>query len=234
MELHVHQVQRRRLTEDIVDQLVSLIESDKLKHGDKLPPERELMKQFGVGRSSLREATGSLALMGVLDIRPGSGTYVAVSKEELFAKPFDRRVPIGLNRIKEFVEARCVLEEAIVGLAAERASGADIDELRCHLTEMESNRRNPRRMVTASMSFHVTLAKASHNGLLLNFLLQIRNLLRHWMEVGLLVPGDYDLSIEEHGRILSAIEAHDVERAQSMLRRHIESGGRRFASTTPV
>ena len=228
--LGLNQVKRRRLTEEIVDQIVSLIVSGKLKRGNKLPPERELMKQLGVGRSSLREAIGSLSLIGVLVVRPGSGTYVTVSREEFLAKPLSWGIPMGQARTQELVEARRILEEAIAGLAAERASEADIAEMRYHLTQMKTNRRHLRKVINADMSFHETLAKASHNSLLLSFLLQIGNLLRSWKEETLLIPGVYDSAVEEHEKILSAIEEHNAERARAALCRHLESVGDALAS----
>ena len=229
-KLKLNQVTRRRLTEEIVDQLVSLIVSGKLKRGNKLPPERELMKQLGVGRSSLREAIGSLSLIGVLVVRPGSGTYVTVSREEFLAKPLSWGIPIGHGRTQELVEARRILEEATASLAAERASEADIAEMRYHLTQMKTNRRHLRKVINADMSFHETLAKASYNSLLLNFLMQIGNLLRSWKEETLLIPGVYDSAVEEHEKILSAIEEHNAERARAALCRHLESVGDALAS----
>jgi len=229
-KLKLNQVTRRRLTEEIVDQLVSLIVSGKLKRGNKLPPERELMKQLGVGRSSLREAIGSLSLIGVLVVRPGSGTYVTVSREEFLAKPLSWGIPIGHARTQELVEARRILEEATASLAAERASEADIAEMRYHLTQMKTNRRHLRKVIIADMSFHETLAKASYNTLLLNFLMQIGNLLRSWKEETLLIPGVYDSAVEEHEKILSAIEEHNAERARAALCRHLESVGDALAS----
>ena len=81
MELRINQIVRKRLTEEIIDQLTSLIERGELTSGDKLPPERRLMRQFGVGRSSVREAVGALSLTGVLSVRPGSGTRVISSAD---------------------------------------------------------------------------------------------------------------------------------------------------------
>jgi len=230
IERHVRQVERRRLTEEIVDQLVSLIASGRLKPGDKLPPERVLMKQLGVGRSSLREAIGSLSLMGVVTVRPGSGTHVAVSGEEFLAKPLSWGIPMGRGRLQELIEARRVLEEAIAGLAAEKASEAEITEMRYHLAQMKTNRRNQRKVVKADLSFHIAMARASHNTMLLGFLRQIRNLLRSWVEKALLVPGVYDSTLEEHSEILSAVEARDVEGARLALRRHLKSVGDALAS----
>lgn len=230
MESPIKQVERRQLTEAIVDRLVSLIARGKLKRGDKLPPERVLMKQLGVGRSSLREATGSLSLMGVLTKHPGSGTHVNASREEFLAKPLSWGIPMGRGKIQELIEARCILEEAIAGLAAEKASEAEIAEMRQHLTHMEANRRSLRKVIKADMSFHIAMAKASHNTVLLGLFTQIRNLLRSWIGKTVVVPGVYDSALEQHAEILRAIEARDAEGARSALRRHLKSVGDALAS----
>jgi GntR family transcriptional repressor for pyruvate dehydrogenase complex len=222
LELKLRQVEKRRLTEEIVDRLVSLIASGKLKPGDRLPPERELMQQLGVGRSSLREAIGSLSLTGVLTVRPGSGTFVTLSHEEFLAKPLGWGIPMGPGRVQELIEARRILEQAIVALAAERASETEIAEMKRHLLLMNTSRRNRRKFIKADMTFHATLAKASHNNVLQSLFLQIRNLLRSFTEKILLVPGAYDSVISGHGEIFSAIEARDVEGARSALGRHLD------------
>jgi len=225
MKLPIKQVERSRLTEKIVDRIVSLIASGELKRGDKLPPERVMMKQLGVGRSSLREAIESLSLMGVLTRHPGSGTHVSVSGEEFLAKPLSWGIPLGRGRLQELIEARRILEEAITALAAEKASEAEIAEIRHYLAEMKANHRNRRKVIKADLSFHIAMAKASHNTVLLGFITQIRNLLRSWIDKALLVPGVYDSTVEEHSEILSAIEAHDVEGARLALRSHLKSVG---------
>jgi len=222
LELKLRQVEKRRLTEEIVDRLVSLIASGELKQGDKLPPERTLMKQLGVGRSSLREAIGALSLMGVITVRPGSGTYLTLSPEKFLAKPLGWGIPMGRGRVQDLIEARRILEQAIVALATERASEAEIAEVKQHLSHMNANRRNLRKVINADMAFHASLAKASHNDVLQSLFLQIRNLLRSFTEKILLVPGAYDSVISGHGKIFSAIEARDVEGARSALNRHLD------------
>lgn len=221
----VRQVERRRLTEEIVDQLVSSLASGKLKRGDKLPPERVLMKQLGVGRSSLREAIGTLSLTGVLTVRPGSGTYITISQEEFLSKPLSWGIPMGYSRVQELIEARHTLEQAIAGMAAERASEADVAKISDQLAQMKNNRGNLRKVMKADVSFHTEIAKASNNTVLLNFMLQIRKLLQSWMEKAFSVPGVYDSTIEEHGEILNAIEMHDVERARAAVSKHLSSVG---------
>jgi DNA-binding GntR family transcriptional regulator len=80
------QIEKRRLTDLVIDQLVAMITKGGLQAGDKLPPEPELMKRFGVGRGSLREAVGALPLIGLLTVRPGSGTQVSMSASDKAAK----------------------------------------------------------------------------------------------------------------------------------------------------
>jgi DNA-binding FadR family transcriptional regulator len=88
---------------------------------------------------------------------------------------------------------------------------------------MKANRRNLRKAANADMAFHTALAKASCNNLLLSFLLQIRNLLRSWIESVLLIPGRYDNAIEAHSSILRAVAEHDIEGARIELRKHLDS-----------
>jgi len=224
MKIEMKTIKRRRLTDQIVDQLVSLIGSGKLKKGDKLPPERELMKQLGVGRSSLREATGALILTGVLTSHPGHGTYVTVSPHEYQSRPFAWYMQMGREKIEELVEARIVLEQAIVGLAATKNEEADIAEIRNYLGLMKSLKKNYRKFFQADLSYHFALAKASHNDTLFGFLSELRHLMQLWLKQTVRPERIYGIDdiIKDHEEVLDAVEAHDVERAQSELYRHLK------------
>ena len=222
MKLNIKRAQGRRLTEEISEQLVSLIVNGNLKKWDKLPPERELMKQFGVGRGTVRQAIGSLSLMGVLVVRPGSGTYVTVTKEELLAHPLSWGTPVGRHMVQELMEARHFLETVIVELAAQRAREDDITEMRHCLTQMKAIKGNVNSMMTYDMSFHAALARASRNTQLFSFFLQIRNSLLGLGEQVLSIPSVYEKAVEGHAKILSAIEAHDVEGAKTELSNHLD------------
>src|SRR3989339_1478998 len=87
MKQNSMRIERKRVTDQIIDQMISMITDGKFKPGDKLPPEPALMEQFGVGRSSLREAIGALSLIGMLTVRPGYGTHVSASLGESASKP---------------------------------------------------------------------------------------------------------------------------------------------------
>lgn len=231
MKLHIKQVQRKRLAEEIADQIVSLIVKGSVKQGDRLPAERELMKRFNVGRGSLRQAIGTLSMVGVLNARAGSGTYITVTREELLSNSLSWGTQIKRHRIRELLEVRHVLEKAIVELATERASATDIDEMRDCLTRAKANRGNLQKVIDADMSFHAALAKASHNTLLFSFFLQIRNLMRSSGEQVLSVPSVCDSIVDGHTKILNGIEARDANTALKALAQHFDLVERTLAST---
>lgn len=225
MKSSVKPIKRRRLTDQIVDKLVSLIASGKLKKGDKLPVERELMKQFGVGRSSLREAIGALLLTGVLNTHHGRGTFVSVSSYEFLSRALTWRVQMGREKIEELIEARIVLEQAIAGLAAVRATETDIDELKHYLELMKKNAQKRKPAQTqADLSFHLALGKASHNATLCRFISELQSLMILWIRQALRVERIYSLSdtIKDHEAILNAVLMHEAEKAQLAMRRHLE------------
>lgn len=225
MKSNVKPIKRRRVTDQIVEQLVSLIASGKLKKGDKLPVELELMEQFGVGRSSLREAIGALLFTGVLTAHPGRGTFVSVSSDEFLSRALTWRIKMGGENIKELIEARIALEQALAGLAAVSATETDIAEIRHYLELMKKNtqKRNPDQVQT-DLLFHLALAKASHNATLFGFLSELRNLMILWLKQALRAAKIYSLGdiIKDHEAILNAVAAHEVEKAQSAMRRHLE------------
>lgn len=222
-------VERKRLTDHIIDHFLSLFATGKLRRGDKLPPEHVLMKQFGVGRSSLREAIGALSLVGLLTVRPGHGTHVNMSADEFLAKPLRWGLSmIGRDRVHELIEARIALEQNIVRLAAERATEEDLTEIRYWHNQLRAVKRPGRKGIQADLSFHAALAKASHNDVLRRFHAELRQPLRSWMEQKAALVGGYDLTISQHEAILKAVETQDVEGAEAAMRTHLESVGERL------
>lgn len=230
MNKDAFQIERKRLADQIIDKLVSMIADGVLKPGDKLPPEPKLMKQFGVGRSSIREAVGALALIGLITVRPGHGTYVAVSPEHEQTKPIGFMMGIGRDKVRELVEARIELEQVIVKLAAERATEEDIAEIIDHHNKLKASLKNRRKTIQADLAFHMALAKASHNSVLTRFLAEMRQPMKNWMEQKAKYDWGYDKVYEQHEAIVKAIEARDWKRAQAAVSDHLESTGEKFVA----
>ena len=121
-------IQRTSVSDEIVVQLTDLIARNVLKPGDRLPPERELCKQFGVGRSSLREALRSLAVMGILDGRIGEGTFVCDNSQYL-EKALQWGFRLDGKKLQDLSETRMMLESQNAYLAAERATVDDVEAI---------------------------------------------------------------------------------------------------------
>ncbi len=234
MKSSVKRIERKRLTDQIVEQLVLLIRRGKLKSGDKLPTERELMNQFGVGRSSLREAIGALLLTGVLTSRPWHGTYVNTSSGKLLSKTLGWRIESGSEKVEELIEARIILEQAMAGLSAARATEEDIAEMRHYHDLLKSLEEGKQKavQVQADLSFHFALAKSSRNATLFGFLSEFRNLMLLWMQQTVRPESTYHVHdiIKQHDAILEAVEAHDTERARAALRNHLEASANNLSS----
>lgn len=231
MKVNSMRIERKRLTDQIIDQLIAMVADGKLKPGDKLPSETALMEQFGVGRSSLREAIGALSLIGMLTVRPGHGTHVAPSVGESVSKPLRWGMFVSWReKLHEFIEARIALEQTMVGMAAERASEADIEEIRRGLNLLKSPKLTKRRAIEADLLFHMAIANASQNSVLSRFLEELRQPVKNWMEQKASLFGGYDSVFEQHEAVYNAILARDPARAQKAMREHLEAVGERLTA----
>lgn len=231
MKQNSFKIQRKRLSDQIIESLIAMIANGELKPGDKLPAEPQLMDQFGVGRSSIREAIGALELIGLITVRPGHGTHIIDSPDKVQSKSIGLSlIAIGHDKIRELVEARVELEHVIVRLAAERATKEDITEIKAQQKKLTAAVKSGRKLIYADLGFHTALAKASHNSVLMRFLNELRQPMRHWIEQKAQYDWGYDQVIEQHETILNAIEARDPEAAQSAMRIHLDMAGEKLVS----
>ena len=110
-----------------------------LQPGDRLPPERQLAASMGVGRSAIREALAALELLGVVDVRPGSGTYLRGRASELLPQTLSWGMLIGAPKTRELMDVRHALEVQAARLAAATSNADDMVQLEDQLATMESN-----------------------------------------------------------------------------------------------
>ena len=230
MNEQVFQVERRRLADQVADQLMALIADGALQPGDRLPSELELMKQFRVGRSSIREAMGALSLLGIVSVKPGQGTHVADFSLEGDATRIGL-IGIGKEKIRELVEARIELECVIVHLAAERASEDDIGEIRIKHEQLKDALSKGEEPITSDLEFHLTIAKSCHNSVLIRFLLELRQPIWHWMQQKALHGLGYAQVYEQHEAIVRAIEQNNGNLAEQALKSHLRSAGDRLITS---
>lgn len=196
--------------------------------GARLPTEKELCERLGVGRSTLREAMGSLAFIGAVETRQGSGTYVGTHKDAPVEKLIGLALMLQRSSVQEIVEVRRVLEVEAVRLAAERHDEADQQALAGVMHEMRRSVQAPEQASGFDTQYHILLARASHNSALVHFLAGMRALLEKWIALAVTTPPVVSDIVREHDEILKAVFARDPERAAAHMIIHLTNAAERL------
>src|SRR6202041_3689587 len=151
-----------RVTARLIARIKGLIADGSISPGSKFPPEREMAKDFGVNRASVRQALKVLEIMGVLNQRVGDGTYLSESAETILNEPIDFLVLLDDLSHHELFETRMIVEPELAARAAEQATVEDLAGLRQALMAMERSRTNQARL-EADIAFHECIFRASGN-----------------------------------------------------------------------
>ena len=225
-------IPKSSVSDAIVDQIIDLISKNVLKPGDRLPSERELCRKFGVGRTSVREALRSLAVMGILDGRVGHGTFVA-DNETYLERALEWGLALDPKRAEDLIETRLMLESNTSFWAAERATHANLTAIELNLSGMEDTIDEPERFLEFDVRFHLEIARAAQNSILFNLLRTTRHYLQEWIK-GSLETSSIEpltspaaerarLSISQHQAILRALRNRDPAAARRCMQEHILS-----------
>jgi GntR family transcriptional repressor for pyruvate dehydrogenase complex len=234
--LKLQPIHKKSISDDIVQQIISLISKGDLKPGQRLPSERELCGRFGAGRSSLREALRCLSIMGVLTARVGEGTSVAVDGHKFMETILQWRLSTEQHDIEDLMEVRIALEGVTAASAARNSTDADIEKLRNLVERMEVAVGEAKRFAALDLEFHLSLARASDNSLILDLVSLIRGQLERGVAKVLLFPQAMPLSVKEHKAILQAIIKRDPEAARAAMQTHLNAAvlRHRNAMKTPA
>jgi GntR family transcriptional regulator, transcriptional repressor for pyruvate dehydrogenase complex len=216
-------IQNSRLYEQIVQQIEDSVLKHELKPGDQLPAERELAAQFGVSRTAVREAIKALREKGLVEAYTGRGTFITNERSQAIRHSLDRIIKI--NQVEGFLqlaETRAILEPAISALAASRADEQHLATMREAVAVMDEARKDPVAFIEADLDFHLTLAEAAGNQIILSLIDSIVGLLREQRLRIFRVAGGADRGQFHHKRILEAIENRDPVRARQCMEAHLE------------
>lgn len=218
-----------RVTAKLIRNIKRLISSGEIVPGAKFPPERELAKEFGVNRASLRQALKVLEIMGVLTQRVGDGTYLSASAESILKEPLDFLILLDDLSHHELMETRMIVEPELAARAAERATTEDLVSLRHAIAAMENCRTNQERL-EADLAFHQCIFRASGNRIChLMFNVIHRSVLTSMSQLSTRVPIDRPLTF--HKRIFAAIQQRNPEDARRQMLEHISDTKALLAST---
>jgi GntR family transcriptional repressor for pyruvate dehydrogenase complex len=216
-------IQASRLYEQIVKQIEDSILQGTIKPGDQLPPERDLAQQFGVSRTAVREAVKALREKGLVEAYSGRGTFITNGTSQAIKHSLDFMMRIGQHDgLAHLAEVRQILEPEIAALAATRIQEQHVATMREAVGVMDQAVRDPDAYIEADLDFHLSLAEAAGNPIILSLIDSIVGLLREQRLKIFYVDGGPERGQHHHKRILEAVEQRDAERARERMRAHLQ------------
>ena len=208
-----------RIYEKVVEKLKESISKGEILPGDPLPSERQLMDDFGVSRSSLREAFRVMELLGLIESVPGKGRFVRHPKPPA---EDEKNIRLEDSAVLELMEARRILDPAIAAESAMRATSSDLTRLLRVLTSTEKRLGDPNQRAQSDFDFHLALAEATHNFVFVNITRMNFDLIMATHDKIYNLLEDKDAFLLEHRSMYEAILDHNVELARETAASHID------------
>ncbi len=210
-----------RLSDKVAEMMLDTILSHRLQVGDRLPSERELGEQFGVSRTVVREAVRALVAKGVIEVRSGSGLRVAAVDAAAVTESMSLYLRGGTLDFEKVHEVRALLEVHIAGVAAERATDADLARLREVHERMERERADVDAAARDDLEFHRVIAGATQNDLYLLLMDSIGAALIDIRRENL-GSGSAPMTLSQHESVLDRVAAGDADGAREAMAAHLE------------
>ena len=220
-------IQNKRMYMLIVDQIKELIDTEKLKTGDRLPSERELANRLNLSRSTAREAITALEIMGLVEVKPGLGTFVISPRQDQPFADISNELYTATSPTDIF-EARILIEPQLSRLAAQRSTREDLEAMLDILDKAaDLGRESIEEFEKLDAAFHLAIAKASHNEALYRFEESINSerLSKLWGSLklnSLQKEGRMEKYKKEHYDILCAIKDRNSSLSEKLTRKHLD------------
>lgn len=215
-----------RLTLHFADEIFN----GNLKRGDQIEPERVLAQKLGVGRSSIREALKILNVLGMIDIRPGQGTFLSGTDENFFVIPLSWSLFLDGVQVDSILEVRDILEQKAAELAAKNNDEVKTARLGDVFYKIRKayEENNVKDFLDLDIEFHIAIADLSGNPIIYSEIQTIRNLLKHVSETGMASEEQMRQIYLEHQKVYGSIIAGEPEKARQAMEEHIKSSSSRY------
>lgn len=228
-------IQTRRTFEEICERIRDRLASGDLKPGDKLPAERELAQQLGVGRNALREALRSLEIAGVVELRKGvkGGAFIRSGDPDRMNVLMQDMFSLGSISVAELAETRVHVQDLVMRLACERATEEDFAALESNIDRTEVMTAEGRFLERVEMSreFYRLLGSSTRNAVVAMIVHSVTEILMQFVNQRVAAGGKPQPNLVARRReILSALRARDATRACELMRKHLEQTHRMLAS----
>jgi len=209
-----------------LNQMIGWLKDGTLKPGDKLPSQNELVDQVGVSRTGVREALQMMAVLNMIEIRPGLGCFVKAISPDLVIHADVLSVLLEREAVEQVMESRKIIEAGTAALASERGIAEDFWKIEDVLTSIDRCIQRGDSVAVASAEFHITVAMATHNAVLTKLVKSFHHLM---LNAGQLLESRVDNSVEfkrhelqSHRLLYEIIRQRDPERARKAMIEHIE------------
>ncbi|MEJ5914441.1 FadR/GntR family transcriptional regulator [Pseudokineococcus sp. 1T1Z-3] len=219
---------------EVATALLELLTGGAMRVGDRLPGERMLAARLGVGRSAVREGLAALEVLGIVEVRVGSGTYLRATTSELLPRSLAWGLLVGQESTEHLLQVRSGLERQAALLAAGAPREVDLDELDRLVDEQRRSRDDVDAFVAADMRFHRTVARMAGNPLLEDLLSTSRALLRVWAERYVKAATDLADTVDEHAAVADALRARDPRAAAAAMEAHMRTASARLRADPGV
>lgn len=221
--MNVKPIHKVSATSKVFDELHEMIATGRFKRGEKLPPQDELARQFGVSRNTLREAVNQLSAMGFLKSHQGVGTVVEPPHPDRYLSRLGGQFLLDTLSVREFIEARICIERITVRLAVQRAVKEDVR----HLTDILDEQRKALKkgdtdeFTKQDAYFHLMLTEICGNRVLMKFIQTIQDMLHRFIGEVVHLPGAMDDALNFHSRVIDAIVSKDADLAETQMVLHL-------------
>jgi GntR family transcriptional regulator, transcriptional repressor for pyruvate dehydrogenase complex len=228
LTLNYKKIKPKKIYEEVAEAIHEMIKSGQFKPGDKLDSVQQLAENFQVGRSTIREALTAIRAMGLIEIRQGEGTYVKEFEAEQISLPLSTAILMNLQDTQNLLEVRKILEAGTVYTASQKRTEKDLQVIETALNAMQLASGNEELSEKADLQFHLSIAEASQNPLLVSLMNHVSGLIgetiretrRLWLFSEQITV---DRLYEEHRKIYEAIKDKDGEKARSLMLVHLEN-----------
>lgn len=224
-------IRKKKLYEEVIEKIISLIQTDGYKVGDRLPSLQELSQTFGVGKPTIREALSVLASSGILEIRHGYGIVLKRPPLEI-GNILVQLNTVDTEKLLHWIEFRRGIEGEAASLAAQRRTPEElkaIEEAHEQVKE-EISRGTP--TAESDYRFHRSIALATHNPIIINAVTTFSQVFHQHFELSIrhskYLPWHRELTIEEHGKIVKAIQHKHPREARSAMLEHLNNVEKRI------
>jgi GntR family transcriptional repressor for pyruvate dehydrogenase complex len=214
------------LRQKTVENIKNYIKYHKLSSGDRLPPEREMAKKFGISRTIVRDAVNNLSGLGILEIKHRSGIFMASIDSNTVATQLSNQLIFNRNSVASLFQVRQILETAMAKWAAQQCTKSDEQKLKHFIKETNdclSSNNNKYCFREIDTRFHILLSEISKNQIVVELMKTLLEYMQDLRRFSLILPGKVQKCARQHEIIIEAVCDRSPGRAAAAMEEHLET-----------